>query len=158
MHISPSLDVTTDQFLTVFTVVIAFYFGTQAEKRSAEKAEATANSGTDQAGGEAAFELCFEGAVSQPRELWRFRAVNQIKYLVFHYTGNDGDQAANNAAYFSKNNIVQASARYFVDDTTVWRSVPDLKVAWAVGGKVRQRRQDRRWDDGDDHQHQQHQH
>lgn len=25
--------VTTEQFLTVFTVVIAFYFGTQAEKR-----------------------------------------------------------------------------------------------------------------------------
>ena len=46
--------VTTDQFLTVFTVVIALYFCTQAEKRSAEKAEATANSGTDQAGGEAA--------------------------------------------------------------------------------------------------------
>ena len=59
------------------------------------------------------------------------RAVNQIKYLVFHYTGNDGDQAANNAAYF-QNNIVQASAHYFVDDTTVWRSVPDLKVAWAA--------------------------
>ena len=27
--------VTTDQFLTVFTVVIAFYFGTQAEKKAA---------------------------------------------------------------------------------------------------------------------------
>lgn len=26
--------VSTDQFLTVFTVVIGFYFGTQAEKRS----------------------------------------------------------------------------------------------------------------------------
>ena len=26
--------VTTDQFLTVFTVVIAFYFGTQAEKKT----------------------------------------------------------------------------------------------------------------------------
>ena len=26
--------VTADQFLTVFTVVIAFYFGTQAEKRT----------------------------------------------------------------------------------------------------------------------------
>ena len=26
--------VTADQFLTVFTVVIAFYFGTQAEKKS----------------------------------------------------------------------------------------------------------------------------
>lgn len=31
--------VTADQFLTVFTVVIAFYFGTQAEKRSQETAE-----------------------------------------------------------------------------------------------------------------------
>lgn len=31
--------VTADQFLTVFTVVIAFYFGTQAEKRSQEAAE-----------------------------------------------------------------------------------------------------------------------
>ena len=31
--------VTTEQFLTVFTVVIAFYFGTQAEKRSQETAE-----------------------------------------------------------------------------------------------------------------------
>ena len=29
--------VTTDQFLTVFTVVIAFYFGTQAEKRVQEE-------------------------------------------------------------------------------------------------------------------------
>ena len=28
--------VTADQFLTVFTVVIAFYFGTQAEKRSSQ--------------------------------------------------------------------------------------------------------------------------
>lgn len=27
--------VTTEQFLTVFTVVIAFYFGTQAERKAA---------------------------------------------------------------------------------------------------------------------------
>ena len=31
--------VTTDQFLTVFTVVIAFYFGTQAEKNSLKPTE-----------------------------------------------------------------------------------------------------------------------
>ena len=61
------------------------------------------------------------------------RAAGDIRYLIFHYTGNDGDRAANNAAYF-QNNVVKASAHYFVDDTTVWRSVPDLKVAWAVGG------------------------
>ena len=29
-------EVTPDQFLTVFTVVIAFYFGTQAQKRAEE--------------------------------------------------------------------------------------------------------------------------
>lgn len=28
--------VTTEQFLTIFTVVIAFYFGTQAQKKSEE--------------------------------------------------------------------------------------------------------------------------
>lgn len=29
-------EVVADQFLTVFTVIIAFYFGTQAEKRNVE--------------------------------------------------------------------------------------------------------------------------
>lgn len=61
------------------------------------------------------------------------RNASQIRYLVYHYTGNDGDKAANNAAYFQRN-IVKASAHYFVDDTTVYLSVPELKVAWAVGG------------------------
>ena len=61
------------------------------------------------------------------------RGAGQIKYLVFHYTGNDGDKAANNAAYF-QSHVVEASAHYFVDDTCVYRSVPDLRVAWAVGG------------------------
>lgn len=37
--------VTTDQFLTVFTVVIAFYFGTQAEKRSSQAEGAVLQSG-----------------------------------------------------------------------------------------------------------------
>ena len=31
--------VTAEQFLTVFTVVIAFYFGTQAEKRAQDEAK-----------------------------------------------------------------------------------------------------------------------
>lgn len=61
------------------------------------------------------------------------RNASQIRYLVYHYTGNDGDKAANNAAYFQRN-IVKASAHYFVDDTTVYQSVPELKIAWSVGG------------------------
>ena len=62
------------------------------------------------------------------------RTASQIKYLVIHYTGNDGDRAESNARYYH-NNVVKASAHYFVDDTEIWRSVPDLTVAWAVGGK-----------------------
>ena len=61
------------------------------------------------------------------------RSASEIQYLILHYTGNDGDTAANNAVYF-KNNIVKASAHYFVDDTYVYRSVPDLTIAWSVGG------------------------
>ena len=33
--------VTADQFLTVFTVVIAFYFGTQAERSSRKSGDGT---------------------------------------------------------------------------------------------------------------------
>ena len=62
------------------------------------------------------------------------RSAGEIQYLVIHYTGNNGDTAASNAAYF-RDNVVEASAHYFVDDTTVYRSVPDLRIAWAVGGK-----------------------
>lgn len=72
--------------------------------------------------------------LAAPRNHGGSRAASQIKYLVFHYTGNDGDTAANNAAYF-RDNVVEASAHYFVDDNTVWRSVPDLTIAWAVGGQ-----------------------
>ena len=63
------------------------------------------------------------------------RSASEIKYLVLHYTGNNGDSAVNNARYF-QSNLVKSSAHYFVDDTTVYRSVPDLKVAWAVGGNL----------------------
>lgn len=61
------------------------------------------------------------------------RPASQIKYLVIHYTGNDGDSDEGNGAYFA-NNVVKASAHYFVDDDSVTMSVPELQIAWAVGG------------------------
>ncbi len=61
------------------------------------------------------------------------RATNKIKYIVVHYTGNKTDKAENNALYF-KNNTVKASAHYFVDDATIYQSVPDTITAWSVGG------------------------
>ena len=63
------------------------------------------------------------------------RPAFQIQYLVIHYTGNDGDTAEGNGSYFA-NNRVKASAHYFVDDDSVVRSVPDLRIAWAVGGRL----------------------
>lgn len=56
------------------------------------------------------------------------------KWLVVHFTANDGDNATNNGKYF-KNNVVKASAHYFVDDDTVVKSVEEDYVAYAVGGK-----------------------
>lgn len=61
------------------------------------------------------------------------RTASQIKYIVIHYTANDGDHDEGNANYF-KNNVVKASAHYFVDDDSITISVPDLFTAWAVGG------------------------
>ena len=63
------------------------------------------------------------------------RPTEGIRYLVLHYTGNAGDTAAGNATYFQKN-VVQASAHYFVDDRDVYRSVPEERNAWAVGGAL----------------------
>lgn len=62
------------------------------------------------------------------------RDASAVRYLVYHYTGCDGDTARANAVYYS-NAAVQASAHYFVDDTEIIQSVPELYTAWAVGGK-----------------------
>lgn len=62
------------------------------------------------------------------------RSTGDIKYIVIHYTGNDGDTAANNCRYFQGANR-HASAHYFVDGGKyVYKSVPVKSVAWSVGG------------------------
>lgn len=61
------------------------------------------------------------------------KATNRnIKYLVIHYTANDGDTAYNNTKYFSA--YRGASAHYFVDEKEIWRCVADENVAWHCGG------------------------
>lgn len=60
------------------------------------------------------------------------RALSAIKYIVVHYTANDGDTDENNGKYF-KNNAVKASAHYFVDDDSITQSVPDNYVAYHCG-------------------------
>ena len=62
------------------------------------------------------------------------RDLRNIKYIVVHYTGNDGDSDESNANYF-KTHVVQASAHYFVDGNSITQSVLDDRVAYSVGGK-----------------------
>lgn len=62
------------------------------------------------------------------------RDASDIKYIVIHYTGNNGDTAANNCKYFQGANR-HASAHYFVDeDEYIYKSVPVKSIAWSVGG------------------------
>lgn len=71
--------------------------------------------------------------LAHPSNYGGARDRSQIKYIVIHYTGNDGDKAANNAKYFQSANR-NASAHYFVDSNNVYQSVCDLSIAWSVGG------------------------
>lgn len=64
----------------------------------------------------------------------RKRDTLKIKYLIIHYTSNDGDSDEANGNYFARR-IVKASAHYFIDDDSVICSVPDDYVAYSVGGK-----------------------
>lgn len=74
--------------------------------------------------------------VFKPCNSANFKAgrTQDIKYIVIHYTAGNGDTAKNNAEYYA-NNVVKASAHYFVDEgETVYQGVNDSDTAWAVGG------------------------
>lgn len=60
------------------------------------------------------------------------RKPGDIKFIVIHYTGNNGDTARNNLRYYSCN-TVKASAHFFVDEKEVCCSVPFDSVAWHCG-------------------------
>lgn len=61
------------------------------------------------------------------------RALSSVKWIVIHYTANDGDTDENNGKYFH-NNVVKASSNYFVDSDSITECVPDEYAAYAVGG------------------------
>lgn len=61
---------------------------------------------------------------------------DSIKYIVIHYTANNGDTAKNNLDYFANNQNLSASAHYFVDENEVCRSVNDVDTAYHCGAKT----------------------
>ena len=63
------------------------------------------------------------------------RPLSDIRYIVIHYTANDGDSDQNNGTYFH-NNYVGSSAHYFVDSDSITQSVPDNFVAYHCGANT----------------------
>ena len=57
------------------------------------------------------------------------------KYIVVHYTGNNGDTALGNCKYFYDVNR-NASAHYFVDENNIYQCVKDNDVAWHCGAST----------------------
>lgn len=63
------------------------------------------------------------------------RSLKNVRYIVIHYTGNNGDTAENNGNYFKNGNTRSAGAHYFVGrDGHVVESVNMGLTAWSVGG------------------------
>ena len=61
---------------------------------------------------------------------------DSIKYIVIHYTANNGDTAKNNLNYFANHQNLSASAHYFVDENEVCQSVKDTDTAYHCGAKT----------------------
>lgn len=63
------------------------------------------------------------------------RKLSTVTAVVFHYTGNKGDTAKNNADHFATGNTVKAGAHIFVSrDGSIAYSIDIDKIANAVGG------------------------
>lgn len=65
---------------------------------------------------------------------WNEGTLSRIKYIVVHYTGNNGDTALANSNYFKS--YRGSSAHYFVDENSIYQSVEDKNIAWHCGANT----------------------
>lgn len=56
----------------------------------------------------------------------------KIEYIVIHDTGNYRDTAKDNSSYFNGGDR-QASAHYFVDETSIYQVVEENRSSWSCG-------------------------
>lgn len=60
------------------------------------------------------------------------RSLNKVKYIAYHYDGNKKATAKGNCTYFAREKP-KVSAHFFIDEKSIWLSVPPENTAWAVG-------------------------
>lgn len=77
-----------------------------------------------------------ETLIANPSNFRVGRNGNKIKFIVMHYTANNGDTAKNNAEYFHNTGGLNASANYFADEYGIYHSVLDENTAWHCGGQI----------------------
>lgn len=70
-----------------------------------------------------------------------FRAgrTQPVRYIVMHYTANNGDTARNNCDYYHRVGGLWASAHYFCDEYGAMQSVRECDTAWHCGAEAGQR-------------------
>ena len=71
-------------------------------------------------------------------DLSNYRAgrTQPVRYIVMHYTANNGDTAKNNCDYYHRVGGLQASAHYFCDEHGAMQSVREGDTAWHCGARA----------------------
>ena len=67
---------------------------------------------------------------------YRAGRTQPVRYIVMHYTANNGDTAKNNCDYYHRVGGLQASAHYFVDEHGAMQSVREGDTAWHCGARA----------------------
>ena len=70
---------------------------------------------------------------------FRVGRTQPVRYIVMHYTANNGDTARNNCDYYHRVGGLWASAHYFVDEYGAMQSVRECDTAWHCGAEAGQR-------------------
>ena len=67
---------------------------------------------------------------------YRAGRTQPVRYIVMHYTANNGDTAKNNCDYYHRVGGLQASAHYFCDEHGAMQSVREGDTAWHCGARA----------------------
>ena len=67
---------------------------------------------------------------------YRAGRTQPVRYIVLHYTANNGDTARNNCDYYHRVGGLQASAHYFCDEYGAMQSVREGDTAWHCGAQA----------------------
>ena len=70
------------------------------------------------------------------KDNYRAGRTQPVRYIVMHYTANNGDTARNNCDYYHRVGGLQASAHYFVDEHGAMQSVLECDTAWHCGARA----------------------